>query len=317
MQPSEDKIAKLQKSAFNYALYKARNFHTAEEISLEVVSIYLLQYDKIENPEKWIINATKIQCNKHFRLKSRNDSLIDSIHKELDSHISQDYEYDGNFREAFKKSYESLSEDELSTLLFYFNCGRSIKEMLLYTGESYSALRKKISRIKNKIKAKTYQELGYYGSKKIVTPQLNELIRAFLTRFKKHAESDTLQKMFYYFSEVDINRYNLTFDIKTILDYDITIEDSVYNTWVIFIDKNDQPKSFKMSFIIDDKNHLKIISPPELVKSMQVVDVDSPQGKELEKMLSALPEDLSGHPDIPEEELANLFAKIIDKQENP
>ena len=317
MQPNDHEIAKLQKSAFNYGLYKARNFDIAEEISLEVVSIYLLRYDKIDDPEKWIINATKIQCSKHFRLQKKNNELINSIHNELQSHILKSSESNEELKQAFQESYDSLNEDELSTVLYYFNCEQNIKQMALYTGESYATLRKRVSRIKNKLKAETFRRLGYYGSKKIVTPQLNELIKKFLSRFKMHAESDTLDKMFYYFSEVDLNRYNLIFGIKKIMDYDITIEDSVYKTWVVFEDKEGKPSSFRMSFIVDDNNHLKIISPPKLLQSMNVVKINSPRGQELQKVISTMPSDLSGHPNIPKEELDKLLKQIRELQNKP
>jgi hypothetical protein len=310
MSLEDKKFAKLQKSAFNYALYRVRHLEAAEEISLQVMSLYLLQSNKITNAEKWVINACKIHCQKYFREQKKQNRFTNTLHAELSNHIDKFSQKNQKLRHAFEESYQALNDDELSTLLYYFHCDQSIKTMHETTEESYAALRQKISRIKKKLKAETFRRLGYYGSKKIVTPQLNSLIKTFLKRFKKHAEADTLDKMFYYFSEVDINRHDLTFDIKKILDYDILIEASNYKTWVIFEDSLGQPKSFTMSFIIDENNHLKITSLPKLLQQMAVVKADSLEGQELAEVLSQVPEDLSGHPKLSKADLQKIMLEI-------
>ncbi|MFO7896618.1 MAG: hypothetical protein R6U84_06785 [Candidatus Cloacimonadales bacterium] len=317
MSIEDKKFAKLQKSAFNYALYRVRNFEAAEAISLEVMSLYLLQYNKISNAEKWVINACKIHCQKLFRQEKREKDLTNSLHTELSNHIEKFSEDNQKLRQAFQESYQALNDDELSTLLYYFHCDQSIKTMHETTEESYAALRQKISRIKKKLKAETFRRLGYYGSKKIVTPQLNSLIKTFLKRFKQHAEADTLDKMFYYFSEVDLQKFDLTFGLKKILDYDIVIENSIYKTWVIFEDSVGTPKSFTMSFIIDDNNHLKITSPPKLLKQLAVVKADSLPGKELSNVLAKIPEDLSGHPELSKEDLQKFLLQLEKNKQNP
>lgn len=316
MNYDDKQLQKFQNSAFNFALYKVKNFEIAEEISLEVISLFLLRHDKIENPERWIISSTGIYCKKHFRLEKEAKKLETSIHNELSNHIDKFSDTNTELSKSFKESYQSLKEDELSTLLYYFGCGKSIKKMQMNTGESYAALRKRISRIRNKIKAETFKNLGYYGTKKVVTPQLNDLIKKFLKRFKEHVENDSLNKMFYYFSEIDLNKYDFKFDIKKILDYDISIENFVYRTWVVFENSIGIPNSFEMSFVVNENNHLKIVSPPTQLNKMKMVKVDSLEGQMIKDILSKVPEDLSGRPNISKAELESLLKKIKQSQQD-
>ncbi|MCK4956711.1 MAG: sigma-70 family RNA polymerase sigma factor [Candidatus Cloacimonetes bacterium] len=307
MNYTDEELNNYQKSAFDFTLYQIRNIEASEEISMQVISLFLLQYDKIENPQGWIINTSKNYCKKYFYKNKKEQKLTNSIHQELSNHIEKFEDENSELNEAFKESYQELNETELSTLVYYFNCDKSIKQMHLNTGEAYSTLRKRISRIKNKLKAETFRRLGYYGSKKVVTPQLNDLIKAFLKRFKQHVENDSLNKMFYYFSKIDINKYNFEFDINKILDYEISLNKSIYKTWVGFKDSNNIPKSFKMSFLIDEKNYLKIVSPPKLIEQMKILHIKSTKGQELINILNIVPDDLSGHPNLTKEKMDKLL----------
>lgn len=314
MDTKNSELQQYQKSAFSFALYITNNFDIAEEISMQVISLFLLQSNKIENPNGWIINTSKNYCNKYFTKQKREKKIIDSFHKEFNSYIKKNDDDNNEIQNAFQESYKELNDNELSTLLYYFNCDKNIKKMHENTGESYAALRKRISRIKKKIKAETFRKLGYYGSKKIVTPQLNDLIIKFLQRFKHHVENDTLNKMFYYFSEIDLSKFNFKFDIKKILDYDITIVNSLYKTWVVFQDNKGIPNSFHMTFFVDNKNHLKIVLPPKLVNHIKVVKTDSIEGKKVQNLLDKIPVNLSGQHNISKDELEKLLNNLSKKE---
>jgi hypothetical protein len=181
-------------------------------------------------------------------------------------------------------------------------------------GGSYATIRKRVSRIKNKLKAETYRNLGFIGTKMIVTPQLDNLIYQFLLRFKKNLENNTLGKMHYYFSEVDLKNYNPSYEIKKILDYDIELNDSIYKAWVFYNNKFGTYDSFHIEFFIDNKNHLKIVTPPTKTKKMFVFEQESEEGKQIRKLLDTFPIDKSGRPKIPEEEMDKIIKQFEEKQ---
>ena len=224
------------------------------------------------------------------------------------------YENDGLLHDAFKESFKSLNDMELKTIFYYFQCNENIKGMHNNIGGSYATLRKQISRIKNKLKAETFKRLGYIGSKRIVTPQLNNLIIKFLRRFKKNLEAGTIEKMYYYFSKVDLKNYNPNYEIKEIFGYDVDLNDSIYKAWVFFNNKHNLMDSFYIEFFIDDKNHLKIITPPTKTKKIVVINEDSIEGKQIKKLLDTFPIDKSGRPKIPEEEIDKIIKQFEEKQ---
>ena len=203
---------------------------------------------------------------------------------------------------------------ELKTIFYYFQCHENMKEMHANIEVSYVTLRKQLSRIRNKLKAETFKRLGYIGSKRIVTPQLNNLIIKFLRRFKKNLEAGTIEKMYYYFSKVDLKNYNPTYEMKEILDYDINLNDSIYKAWVFYNNKHNVIDSFYIEFFVDDKNHLKIVTPPTKTKKMVVINKDSIEGKQIRKLLDTFPIDKSGRPKIPEEEMDRIIKQFEENQ---
>ena len=185
--------------------------------------------------------------------------------------------------------------------------------MSKYLDISYTTLRQKISRIKRKIKAETLKELGAFASKKVVTPQLNNLIRKFLNRFKTNLENKTLHKMYYYFSDKDLKNYNPDYDIEKIIDYEIELNKSIYKVWVFFKNKKNESDSFFIEFYINEKNFLKIITPPTKPKQFIKIETNSLAGKKIKELLDKYPPDKSGKSQIPPELLEEIINNIKNK----
>jgi hypothetical protein len=206
---------------------------------------------------------------------------------EIASRLIEDQtsEQDGELHKAYQDALSNLSEEELKTLLFYFQCNSNIKEMHRISELSYASLRKKMSRIKQRLKAQTLRNLGMVASKRIVTPQLDNLIIKFIQRFKENLEAGTLEKMYYYFSRVDLQTYNPSLQIKKIRDYEIELVDNVYKVWVIFINNEDQPDAFTLSFEVDGTNHLRIVTPPTRQQRIVRIAPDSAEFSRLEALL--------------------------------
>ena len=228
--------------AYNYALYKVGSIDTAEDIASQTIYSYLLKREKIEknNHEGWIVNTSKNYCNQYFdRLKTEKKlqhDLMGNMAGELQSKIYESLDFVDNEKDelldAVKKAKETLSPKELQTYILYLQCETNVQRMENIIGESNQVIRQRISRINRKIKAETYKKLGVVTTKKILSPQINDIIKKFLLRFKKHLEHNTLNKMFYYFAKKDISDYHPTFDIKEVLEYEVDLDDSIYTIHV-------------------------------------------------------------------------------------
>jgi hypothetical protein len=313
---TDKQLEEYNKAAFGYALYLTGNIDAANDIASQTISLFLLSFKGDCNEKGWIINTVKNYSNKYFdKIKLENKQVLTYREELVEKVYGQvEYERDESLKEAFRDSFEALNDHELKSLFYYFQCNENIKEMHNNIGGSYVTLRKQISRIKNKLKAETYRNLGFIGTKMIVTPQLDNLIYQFLKRFKKNLENNTLEKMHYYFSEVDLNNYNPTYEIKEILEYDIDLNDSIYKAWVFFQNKHNVIDSFYIDFFVDDKNYLKIVTPPTKTKKIVIIEPESEEGKQIRKLLDTFPIDKSGRPKIPEEEMDKIIKQFEDKQ---
>ena len=315
---NEENLVELQKISFDYAFYLSGNIEASKDISSQAISLFLLSDKSAENEKRWIINVTKNYCNKYFEKIGRDLKNQNKYGFELITKLSEASEVESNvdFSEAYKVAFETLSEEELQIILYYFKCNESIKEMSENLEDSYATVRKRISRIKKKLKAETYKNLGYYGSKIIVTPQLNNLIIKFIKRFKENLENNTLSKMHYYFSQIDIANYEQNIHIKEISDYEIELNNSIYKTWVIYKNFRDEYESFIIEFFIDDKNYLKILTPPTQTKKVITFTRASAFGKQLTELIKSYPVDKDGQPKIPKGEIERLVKQFQEKQKD-
>jgi hypothetical protein len=219
-----------------------------------------------------------------------------------------------SLKDAFHEAFQTLSSDDFEIILLYLRCRKSVSKLLEITGGSYNALKKRISRIRKKLKAETYRNLGFYGSKRIVTPELDNQIYQFLRRFKKNLEAGTLEKMYYYFSEIDIKRYTPPVDIKKIVNYDIDLINMQYRLWVFYKNFTDNADSFYIDFFIDEKKHLKIITPPTKPNKMFVMDIETEEAKILFEMVKTYPVGKTGRANIPDSELQKIIKQLEAKQ---
>ncbi|MDO9576818.1 MAG: DUF2089 family protein [Candidatus Cloacimonadales bacterium] len=266
--------------------------------------------------KRWIISTAGNYCKKYFAKSSKETKNTEKYGSEIFKNLMENpiVESDLELSKAFKESFNALTEVELQTILYYFKCNENFKEIHENLDISYDALRKRLSRIKSKLKAETYKKLGYYGSKRIVTPQLNNLIIKFLQRFKENLENGTINKMYYYFSDVDLSNYEHNIKIKKIIEYDIELLNSVYKAWVFYENKQDIAESFFIEFYIDENNYLRIITPPTKKSNLIVFDADSMEAKKIIELLKKYPEDKTGRPNVPKEEIDQIIQQYKEKQ---
>jgi len=316
MEFSKKQLQEMQKIAFDYALYRTGNVDVSEDISSQTISLLLLSYNNKSNLKRWVISTAGNYCKKYFSKYSKEKKNKEKYGSEIYEKLteSSSLESDLELTIAFKESFNTLTEVELQIILYYFKCNENIKEMHENLELSYDALRKRISRIKSKLKAETYRRLGFFGTKRIVTPQLNNLIVKFLKRFKENLENNTLRKMYYYFSDIDLSNYEQNIKIKKIIEYDIELVNSIYKAWIFFDNIQNIAECFYIEFYVDENNHLKIITPPTKKKKLVVIETDSEEGKKLSELLMKYPEDKTGRPKIPKEEIEKILQQFKDKK---
>ena len=276
----ETKLLNLRKLAFKQALYRTGNVDAAEDIASQTLYTYVLKHDKIKEKAEvsWICKVVENFC-KQYLVKSKKKASLKQqlINSEFYTEDSKT-EKDSELFDAFNEAKATLSEDELNTLMFYFHCDNSIKKMAEISEESYVRLQKRIFRIKSKLRAETYKKMGMIATKKIVSDSLNNVIIQFLKRFKYHLENNSLDKMYYYFSQVDLEQYNPCFHLKGIIDYEIILKDSIYTVYVVFDAKEGDVGSFYFSFKVDENNYLKIVTQPRPHKRVMKLN---PEDKEM------------------------------------
>lgn len=317
MKYNDSDLQKLQQVSYNYSLYRTGDFDLSNDISMKTIGLFLLKADEIEedNSIRWIVNTSKIHIQSHFRTTKKDHDNIQKYQHDLLEKLTNNFlkEKNEDLKLAFKESLNTLNNDEMKTILFYFQCNMKIKNLLPILNISYSTLRKKIARIKHKLKAETFKELGVIVTKKFVSPQINFLIINFLRSFKNHLESNTLEKMYYYFSKIDLDNYNPSYEIVKIIDYEIELINSIYKVWIIFKNKKNETDSFYIKFFIDDKNHLKILTPPQKSEKVFKFNKNSEEGKKILQMLNSAIVDKTGVSRFSTEELEKILKQIEEK----
>jgi RNA polymerase sigma factor (sigma-70 family) len=314
----DNNLAKYSELVFKSAFYKTGNYHTAEDITSQTLALYCLKNNDIEhdNIKGWLLKTADNYCKKFFEKQKKKIGNFNSFIDFKEECISNDLEIEQNksLRAAFEDALTILDDHEMQTIMLFYQSNQNIKDMLDVTGKTYAAQRKQLSRIKKKLKAKTYLNLGFFGSKRIVTPQLDNLIYQFLQRYKENLENDTLPKMHYYFSKIDIQKYKQDIHIKRIIEYDIELHESIYKVWAIYENQQDQAESCYIEFYIDEKNHLKILTPPTQPKKVVAINADSYLGKKISELINSYPLNKAGHPKIPKGEIEKIIKQFKEKQ---
>jgi len=120
--------------------------------------------------------------------------------------------------------------------------------------------------------------------------------------------------MYYYFSKVDLKKYNPSYEIEKVIDYEIELINSIYKVWIIFKNKQNENDSFYIEFFIDDKNHLKILTPPQKSPKVFKFNKDSEEGHKILQMINSATIDKPGVSKFSTEELEKILKQIEEKK---
>jgi RNA polymerase sigma factor (sigma-70 family) len=182
---------KVEHLSFSFSLYKIRDYHASKDIAGQTAKLFIQKKitDNEDGIRKWIFATTSNLCNEYLRERKKNIKLNKRYENKLllDSILDKS-ETDEKLRTAFKKAYSNLNEEQKKTIILYYNCDRNYKLMQMITDISTGALRQRISRIKGKLKAETFINMGMIITKKILTPEVEHLLYNFLNSFRTHLE---------------------------------------------------------------------------------------------------------------------------------
>lgn len=311
MKLQDRKLRDHYRTAYNYAYYKIGSKCHAEDIASQAVNLYILKSDSI-NPAKansWIRTACLNYCRKYYTQKAKSNKMINHVQQELIDYYKTDHEQGtNNLHDKFFSAMENLSELETRTLVLYFKNEQNIKKLAEEIGENYSGLRKRIFRIKQKLKAETYRELGYIATRKIVTPHMHEAIIQFVKRLKKNIENNTIEKMFYYFSETNIKDFNPDFDINKIKDYEVLLRNGKYTIFLFYTDSQQKMNNFHFTFYLNSKKQLKILKLPEKSKKIIEFSDGSEKAEKIKELMKNTRTDHNGFIKIPSDLLEKISA---------
>jgi hypothetical protein len=119
--------------------------------------------------------------------------------------------------------------------------------------------------------------------------------------------------MYYYFSKIDLDNYNPTYEIAKIIDYEIHFTNSVYKVWIFYKNKNNNTDSFFIEFFVDEKNRLKILTPPQKSKKVFKLSSDSEDGKKILQMLKSAKTDNKGISKFSSDDLEKILKQLNEK----
>jgi hypothetical protein len=225
-------------------------------------------------------------------------------------------ETDIRLREAYAKASLCLTDEQLRTLMLYNLCEHDYKQMQEIAEVSVSALRKRISRIKAKLKAITNINMGVTFTRKVETPEINDVLYQFFRSFKKNLEENTLHKMYKYFSSVDLEEYHESIDLKKVKGYELDKFDEEYHVIIVYLNSKDVKEAFEFKFTIKN-NSLKVTIPPRKKKITVSYTKGSPLYKAIMKLRDLYPPDPEGRMTIPKELLDRLIKKYRNETDNP
>ena len=306
MELNDGLIQQHYKDVYNFALYKLGDSNKAEDVASQTINLFILKGDMIttDNYYSWLRSTCLNYCRKLYDNKKKDRTLYKGLRDNLVEFFK--VEHDSELTHNFHLAMESLNELDARSLVLYFYSGQNVKKMSEITGESHDSVRKRIYRIKKKLKAETYKNLGYIATKKIVIPKLHEAIIQFIRRLKKNIENNTIEKMFYYFSKTNISNYKPEYDIQKIKDYEVTLKNGKYRIFIFYHDSQKQINNISFTFYLNEKNQLKISELPERRRRLVKIDRNSNTAKEIASLLKDYPESRNGLIKIPLEIMQRL-----------
>lgn len=281
----------IRERAFNTALKRTVNYDIAEEISQIVCLKYLLEMEKkkqIDNAILWAFAVTKNEISKYYNEESRQKKMI---HKKTIDEINNNKIELNNQKIGFEEfdsdtsGINQLTLEEAKTLLNKQDF--RIFKLILKYGKDNSKIAKSLNvkktqvgdiiyRVKRNLKAKKLLKEGFVASKNIIDYDTNKKIIYFIKKFVEKIKNDDLASLHKYFEFCDKQIPKI--DVVKTLDFNVRlIEKDKYKLFVSYLDSSEKINVFYLTFYIDKKNYIKILSftkSPKLIKKINLTETE-------------------------------------------
>ena len=281
----------IRERAFNTALKRTVNYDIAEEISQIVCLKYLLEMEKkkqIDNAILWAFAVTKNEISKYYNEESRQKKMI---HKKTIDEINNNKIELNNQKIGFEEfdsdtsGINQLTLEEAKTLLNKQDF--RIFKLILKYGKDNSKIAKSLNvkktqvgdiiyRVKRNFKAKKLLKEGFVASKNIIDYDTNKKIIYFIKKFVEKIKNDDLASLHKYFEFCDKQIPKI--DVVKTLDFNVRlIEKDKYKLFVSYLDSSEKINVFYLTFYIDKKNYIKILSftkSPKLIKKINLTETE-------------------------------------------
>jgi hypothetical protein len=131
-------------------------------------------------------------------------------------------------------------------------------------------------------------------------------------RLKKNIDNNSIEKMFYYFSETNTANYKPQFDIQKVKDYEVILKNGKFKIYLFYSDSEKQINTVSFSFYINEKNQLKISELPKQKRKIVKLNKNknSEAYQELNQLLKDYPENRQGLIKIPSDIMRRLAKEV-------
>ena len=163
-----------------------------------------------------------------------------------------------------------MNYHEQKLLKKYLDECHNLKVLSQRRKHSYENIKKKIYRLKKNMLAEYYQYAGMIGTKQIVNAKLHENILNFIKKFKICLEKNSFDNMRIYFGEKLDSKKIQKINIGKIHDYEIALlEKGKFKLGVYYFEPDKSFNIYFLVFEIYDKNRIRIVKIPKLVKRIR------------------------------------------------
>jgi len=258
------------------ALNIVKNIDDAQDISQSVAFKILVKDINFEEEHllKWITTVTKHDSFKYIKKQKKNINFEQVEHKITENILNVESVLNDDLNMIIEKFMSRLNYYEQNLLRKYLKECRNIKILTNRSKFKYNSIQRKIYRLKKNMLAEYYQYAGMIGTKQIVNAKLHENILNFINKFKLCLENNSLENMRIYFGEKIDNKKIPPINISRIHSYDIVLlEKGKFKLFVCYFEPDKSLNSYFLIFEVYNKNRIRIVKLPKLMKSITGYDV--------------------------------------------
>ena len=241
--------------------YHLHNETDAQDISQSVMIELLLNYQKIEKPEAWIIGTSRNKCYEFMRKNIAYRRMLGRLEAEMqlisDIELQELSRSDKVPIEKLVVSIppENISKQDQDFFMEYINCGCDLEYLQNKFELNYESSRKRLYNIRRDISAWINQQRGVVrGIDRIIGGHLNKNILNFLDRFQQCTIDNNWQSLIRYLAADVVIPQNFTFPFYEEREYQVYfMKQNSFKVVITHFSKNREVSGYFF--------HIKLVPP--------------------------------------------------------